>query len=73
MIALPRTLELRGRSGSAYQAAQRTDVDTPTVGPFGMNQCDFPPNTAELIAAFFGYFLCSSKESDCRPAQGRSE
>jgi hypothetical protein len=22
-------------------------------------------------AAFFGYFLCSSKESDCRPAQGQ--
>src|ERR1700712_1691398 len=23
-------------------------------------------------AAFFGYFLCSSKESDCCPAQGRA-
>ena len=32
----------------------------------------FPPNTACPIAAFFGHFLCSSKESDCRPAQGRS-
>jgi len=32
----------------------------------------FPPNTADPIAAFFGYFLCSSKESDCCPAQGRS-
>jgi hypothetical protein len=22
-------------------------------------------------AAFFGYFLCRSKESNCRPAQGQ--
>jgi len=23
------------------------------------------------VAAFFAYFLCSSKESECRPAQGQ--
>jgi len=28
------------------------------------------PNTDTAPAAFFGYFLCGGKESDCRPAQG---
>ena len=35
------------------------------------NGDDFVKTTSEK-AAFFGYFLCSSKESDCRPAQGRA-
>src|SRR6185312_16182860 len=37
-----------------------------------MTQTWSRPDTADPIAAFFGYFLCSSKESDCRPAQGRA-
>jgi TnpA family transposase len=27
--------------------------------------------TGGLKAAFFGYFLCGGKESNCRPAQGQ--
>jgi len=33
MTALPLRLVARWRSGSAYQSARRTVVDTPTVGP----------------------------------------
>ena len=72
MTALPLRLTARRHSGSAYLSAQRIEVDTPAVGPLRRNKAWSPPNTACPIAAFFGYFLCSSKESDCRPAQGRS-
>ena len=40
----------------------------PRAGKHDQRACD----RGLKRAAFFGYFLCSSKESDCRPAQGRA-